>query len=193
METKADYQIAREELQQLWAEHVKAKSLAIDITGPIPKCEDGFPLMHYYVNIGGTTIEYSLGIGHAKMERFKGKEDTGLMAYKFNMPAEWRYALEHINNGRQLNDKMLVSNVACRVGRDIKPDVSEVVANACRDFYNANEAGDFESWCGEFGYDSDSRKAESIYRQCIETNGKLKRIGLSREQITKFAELHAKL
>lgn len=192
METKQDYQIAAEELNELWAEHVKSNGLTVDITGPIPKCEDDWPCMFYLATIGSTVFEYSMGVGHAKMERFKGKENTTAM-WKFQMPDEWIYALEHINNGRQLKDKKLVAQVACRVGRDIRPNVADVVASACRDYMSANQAGDFESWCGEFGYDTDSRKAESIYRACIEISGKLRRIGLTHSQAEKFAELSSRL
>lgn len=33
----------------------------------------------------------------------------------------------------------------------------------------------FEGWCGEYGYDTDSRKAERIYRACERLNHKLRR------------------
>jgi hypothetical protein len=34
----------------------------------------------------------------------------------------------------------------------------------------------FEEWASEFGYDADSRKAEAIYRKCVETGLALRRI-----------------
>jgi hypothetical protein len=42
----------------------------------------------------------------------------------------------------------------------------------------------FASWCGEFGYDTDSRHAESIYRACQENADKLNRVIPSTVQST---------
>lgn len=36
------------------------------------------------------------------------------------------------------------------------------------------DAGGFEQWATDYGYDPDSRAAESIYRQCIETSLQLR-------------------
>jgi hypothetical protein len=40
----------------------------------------------------------------------------------------------------------------------------------------------FASWCSEFGYDTDSREAERIYRACQDNADKLARILSSAEQ-----------
>jgi hypothetical protein len=37
-----------------------------------------------------------------------------------------------------------------------------------------NSAGIFEDWCAEYGYDSDSRKAEKIFKTCERQADKLK-------------------
>ena len=34
----------------------------------------------------------------------------------------------------------------------------------------------FEDWCGEFGYDTDSRKAEKTYKACVKNGERLKRL-----------------
>jgi len=34
----------------------------------------------------------------------------------------------------------------------------------------------FEDWADEYGYDTDSRKAERIYKDCLETGLKLRQI-----------------
>ena len=34
----------------------------------------------------------------------------------------------------------------------------------------------FEDWCGEFGYDTDSRKAEATYNACRKSGEKLQRL-----------------
>lgn len=46
----------------------------------------------------------------------------------------------------------------------------------------------FESWANHFGYDSDSRKAESIYKACLETGLKL-RYHLGEAMSAKLREL----
>lgn len=71
-----------------------------------------------------------------------------------------------------------------------KPLPVEVLACCCRDWLDAQDS--FEEWAGNFGYDTDSRKAERIYQHCLATGDKLKLI-LTREQITKLAELSARL
>lgn len=36
----------------------------------------------------------------------------------------------------------------------------------------------FEDWCGEFGYDTDSRKAFQMYETCVQTGLTLRRMGI---------------
>jgi hypothetical protein len=54
-----------------------------------------------------------------------------------------------------------------RPGAWIKPDALDVIYSLSMDS-GVLDYGDFESWAGEYGYDPDSRKAESIYRQCLD-------------------------
>lgn len=43
--------------------------------------------------------------------------------------------------------------------------------------YDANSAEeDFESWCLSLGYDEDSRKVERMYRACIKTSKRLRKL-----------------
>ena len=39
-----------------------------------------------------------------------------------------------------------------------------------------DNAQSFEDWCGEFGYDTDSRKAEGIYKACEKVAENMKRL-----------------
>ncbi|MBU0801373.1 MAG: hypothetical protein KKA05_10300 [Alphaproteobacteria bacterium] len=52
--------------------------------------------------------------------------------------------------------------------KPIKPDAVDVIASLALDSA-ALTYGRFESWAEEMCYDADSRSAESIYRQCVET------------------------
>lgn len=38
------------------------------------------------------------------------------------------------------------------------------------------EGTTFESWAGDYGYDTDSLKAESIYRACVAINGQMRQL-----------------
>lgn len=51
----------------------------------------------------------------------------------------------------------------------------------------AVDHGSFEDWAGNFGYDTDSRKAEGIYRACLETGLKLRAM-LGDETIQRLRE-----
>ena len=50
------------------------------------------------------------------------------------------------------------------------------------------EAGTFEQWAGDLGYDTDSRKAEATYRACLDNALKL-RVMIGDANLTKLYEL----
>lgn len=54
------------------------------------------------------------------------------------------------------------------------PPIGDVLQALARDSDVLDYAG-FEQWALEFGYDTDSRSAESIYRQCVDLALQLKR------------------
>jgi hypothetical protein len=55
----------------------------------------------------------------------------------------------------------------------ITPDPLDVIHSLVMDSDVINHST-FESWASEFGYDTDSRKAESIYRACLDIALKLR-------------------
>ncbi len=96
----------------------------------------------------------------------------------------WRIRLLHA--GRTILETDYSAGVAhCpsyRQGRrtvDIAPDACDVIASLSMNS-RVLDCSSFEEWAGEFGYDVDSRKAESIYRACLEIALKL-RNGLGEE------------
>lgn len=58
-------------------------------------------------------------------------------------------------------------------GKPLEPDAIDVLASLAMDS-DVLDAGGFEDWAGDFGYDTDSRKAEAIYRVCLEIALKLR-------------------
>lgn len=57
-----------------------------------------------------------------------------------------------------------------------EPTTKEVLECLFSDASSAENARDFEDFASEFGYDSDSRNAEKIYRQCIRIADNLRRL-----------------
>lgn len=68
------------------------------------------------------------------------------------------------------------------------PDIADILGSYAMDYVDANNAGSFEDWALEFGYDTDSRKAEDIYRACLAQRKPLLALGLSMAEIEKIAE-----
>jgi hypothetical protein len=57
--------------------------------------------------------------------------------------------------------------------KPILPDPVDVLYSLAMDSF-VLDAGGFEDWASEFGYDTDSRQAESLYRACLEIALKLR-------------------
>jgi hypothetical protein len=69
-----------------------------------------------------------------------------------------------------------------------KPDPAEVLGRVCADYTSTINAS-FEEWADDFGYDQDSRKAFRIYEDCQALGLKLRALGLTSAQITRFGAL----
>jgi hypothetical protein len=69
-----------------------------------------------------------------------------------------------------------------------EPTVEDVLSSLCLDASSLENAGDFEDWARDYGYDPDSRKAESIYRAVQMEVRKLKKLLGSAYQDFIYAE-----
>lgn len=76
-------------------------------------------------------------------------------------------------------------------GKPKPPAPAEVLACYCRDWQESDCA--FDDWAETFGYDTDSRKALATYESCRAAGPKLRALGLTREQIARFAALSSLL
>lgn len=57
------------------------------------------------------------------------------------------------------------------------------------DSQGVENSGSFEAWCLEYGYDTDSRTAERIYKQCLRQARNLQRLlGVDYEEILSLDE-----
>jgi len=64
------------------------------------------------------------------------------------------------------DDESMITPWMQGLGHDSKViDVAEVVDSLISDVWSYREAGSFEDWAGEYGYDTDSRKAEKSYNE----------------------------
>ncbi len=68
----------------------------------------------------------------------------------------------------------------------IQPKLTDVVHSLVMDA-SVLDSGGFEDWAADLGYDTDSRKAESIYRECLEIALKL-RAGLGESVLSELRE-----
>ena len=55
-----------------------------------------------------------------------------------------------------------------------EPEIKGVLSCLASDSNGCDQ--DFESWCSDYGYDTDSRKAERIYNLCRKQAAKLKQL-----------------
>lgn len=58
---------------------------------------------------------------------------------------------------------------------DTEPTVANVLSCLMSDA-SSGESGSFEAFCSEFGYDTDSRRAEATYRACQESAEAMRRM-----------------
>jgi hypothetical protein len=76
-----------------------------------------------------------------------------------------------------MRDKMVREE--CETGRvpfgmkKVTPTLRDVMYSLVMDA-NTIDYASFEEWADEFGYDHDSRKAEAVYKQCLEIALKLR-------------------
>jgi len=71
--------------------------------------------------------------------------------------------------GRQMTVFYSMGPALCR-----EPSASEVLSCLISDATSFDNARDFDDWCSNYGYDTDSRKAERIYKTVEAQAGKLK-------------------
>lgn len=61
------------------------------------------------------------------------------------------------------------------IGLKGSPRVDEVLDCLASEAQSVDFARDFEDWASEFGYDTDSRKAEAVYTACVKGQKELRR------------------
>lgn len=150
-------------------------------------CRNGKPIL---------TSDYGAGMGHCPSYNSKP-------APAWNRPVRfWTAAIceWECENGFRAEFttwKGFVKKPALRSEADIEagrknsyypilPEPADVVSSLMLDA-GVLDAGSFEEWASNYGYDTDSRKAETIYRECLEIALQL-RAGLGNSIMEELAE-----
>jgi hypothetical protein len=150
-----------------------------------PNMSDGMPkgTVHFHVALEcegrAMTTYYSVGPGiveHA-MKGLKAMHRT-----KYGVPAKpWPHSLLKSVDWQ---------NAVQKFSKDYKPELLDVLQCLHLDFVGVHGAISFEDWAESLGYDTDSRKAESIYNTVLaQSNQFAHTVGSVAFQ--KFSELEA--
>ncbi len=129
---------------------------------------------------------YKLGVGHVDPRKARVSLYTGV---RFTADEESLLATWQHKPHAQFINKALWANVAAKVAlqQKIAPKLADVVCSLLSDGAAYFDGQSFEDWAGDFGYDTDSRKAEETYRTCDAIGRQLIR-GLGRETVEKLRE-----
>lgn len=122
--------------------------------------KDGRPIL---------VTDYSAGCAHCPS--YNAKAPTGWDENPRNwQPRVLAWECEH---GKKARFASFMSNTFQGSGETLQPDAEAVVWSFVMDS-DVIDAGGFESWASNFGYDTDSRKAETTYRACLDIALKLR-------------------
>jgi hypothetical protein len=78
-----------------------------------------------------------------------------------SMPGAMHWKVQLRAFGRQLTTEFHQGPAICR-----EPTAADVLHCLCSDSVSVDNAQSFEDWANELGYDSDSRRAEKLFRAC---------------------------
>ena len=118
----------------------------------------------WIVRVGGEMFTYRTGVGHRKPKI--GRDNKRTLAKLLN--TQWKKERENLS---RINTKIAECSVA------VHPSVDDVLYSLAMES-DACEMS-FHDWCGNFGYDTDSRSALDTYLACQENGRKLEKAGIN--------------
>lgn len=122
------------------------------------------------------TTEYMAGMGHCTAY----KASKAQLGHQYSVPRDTALR-EECETGRPWVPFGRASKT-----HEHKPKITDFLYSLVRDA-DALDYSTFENWASNYGYDADSRKAESIYRACLEIALKL-RNGIGEEGLAKLRD-----
>lgn len=136
--------------------------------------DEDTPSLNWKVTLkrGGVelTTDYMQGIGHLDEKAVDAQAGVTPLPNQDRrrlpeiLSAEIVIAIE----GKQPTPKRQPSTVFLHKMKPVPAPLLRDVMSCLLLDYSVLDAGGFEDWADELGYDTDSRKAEAIYRACIE-------------------------
>lgn len=118
-------------------------------------------------NCDAWSCAFTKGDGREAHEEFDYFTGLGL-----RKPPKWEYGAPGYDGGRKPPTPGTILHEQWMEGaKPVSPHPADVLHSLILDSSAVGQS--FESWCSEFGYDSDSRKAEGIYRACQQSADKL--------------------
>ncbi len=128
----------------------------------------------FIATIGGKTFEYHCGLRASVDQKALDKLVTGYKRLDYCTPQYGFYT--KISQGRikaaKNSNHPEVMGVFNDISRLCKPTSFDLISCLVLDSRGVGQS--FESWCSDYGYDTDSRKAFSIYEDCQENATKLR-------------------
>jgi hypothetical protein len=85
----------------------------------------------------------------------------------------WSQTASHYKVRLRHKGKTLTTYFSLGSAHTSEPELASVLSCLADDAAGAVNAQGFEDWCSEYGYDTDSRKAERTYNTIIRQAGKL--------------------
>jgi hypothetical protein len=112
--------------------------------------KDGRPIL---------TTDYGAGCGHCPSYQQGNSNACRAMAVDAECETGYAHRIDGMN--------------PTKTNKPILPDFADVLHSLASDS-DVLDCSSFEEWAGNLGYDADSRKAEGIYRACLDVALKLR-------------------
>ena len=130
---------------------------------------------------------YKLGVGHVKLPA----APTFEMVHAVGDRCKTENILDALRRGKRImagyeREERAIYDAAARKQR-LNPKPADVLHSLALDGEAFFDGLTFEDWAANLGYDTDSRKAEAMYRACDETGRRLARM-FSRDEIAQLRE-----
>lgn len=89
---------------------------------------------------------------------------------------DWMRSARHFKCTLRCGKRRMTLHFSQGCAHTKEPTVEDVLNCLASDSAGLDNSTTFESWCAEYGYDTDSRKAEKIYRACQKQRDQLERL-----------------
>lgn len=121
------------------------------------------------------TIQHIRGPIRAKSDQWQETADQWLATFKTK---DGFFTVDYYTG---IGHRKTISGYGLNHTKPVKPSVKDVVYSLYSDAQCAQE--NFDDFCDNLGYSSDSIKALNIYKACLENVRKLRKLGLANDYL----------